>query len=250
MKEASMFHEATMHIAAVCVTYLRPRQLGWMIYCFLRQDYPAMQRELVILDDAGQYGDQSGARGGWFRSPSVFPPWAKNATPRPPWWASGAERPGRLGRRRSVPALGPVGLGRRVGRGRLVAAFAGPALPQATALHQHQTGGLFHGGWAYRRELFRRSGGYPPVDNGEDQALAGQLAGTGRPRRPIPARWAFRPFTSTVGAAYAGTCRAWAPKVTSYWAAWRARKAICPSAIRRSSTWRGRRLRRNPSARF
>ena len=49
-----------MKIAAVCVTYLRPRQLGWLIHCFLRQDYPAEQRELVILDDAGQYENQSG----------------------------------------------------------------------------------------------------------------------------------------------------------------------------------------------
>ena len=44
-----------MKIAAVCITYLRPRQLGWMIECFLRQDYPPQRRQLVILDDAGQY---------------------------------------------------------------------------------------------------------------------------------------------------------------------------------------------------
>ncbi len=52
-----------MNIAAVCVTYLRPRQLGWMIRCFLEQDYPADKRELIVLDDAGQYEDQQG--GGW-----------------------------------------------------------------------------------------------------------------------------------------------------------------------------------------
>ena len=52
-----------MKIAAVCCTYLRPRQLGRLIQCFLRQDYPAGRRELVILDDAGQYNDQRGD--GW-----------------------------------------------------------------------------------------------------------------------------------------------------------------------------------------
>ena len=42
-------------------------------------------------------------------------------------------------------------------------------------LRQHATGGLFHGGWAYRRDLFARAGGYPAMDNGEDQALAGRF---------------------------------------------------------------------------
>ena len=49
-----------MKIAAVCVTYLRPVGLGRMLACFLQQDYP--DRELVILDDAGQYDDQEGDR--------------------------------------------------------------------------------------------------------------------------------------------------------------------------------------------
>jgi glycosyltransferase involved in cell wall biosynthesis len=47
-----------MKIAVVCVTYNRPRQLGQMIRCFQRQDYA--RRELVILDDAGQYKPTEG----------------------------------------------------------------------------------------------------------------------------------------------------------------------------------------------
>ena len=50
-----------MKIAVVCVTYNRPRQLGQMIRCFQRQDYAP--RELVILDDAGQYAPTEGP--GW-----------------------------------------------------------------------------------------------------------------------------------------------------------------------------------------
>ena len=50
-----------MKIAVVCVTYNRPRQLGQMIRCFQRQDYAP--RELVILDDAGQYASNEGP--GW-----------------------------------------------------------------------------------------------------------------------------------------------------------------------------------------
>ena len=50
-----------MKIAAVCCTYLRPKHLGWLIKCFLEQDYA--DRELVILDDADQYDNQRGD--GW-----------------------------------------------------------------------------------------------------------------------------------------------------------------------------------------
>ena len=49
-----------MKIAAVCCTYLRPKHLGWLIKCFLEQDYA--DRELLILDDAGQYDSQEGDR--------------------------------------------------------------------------------------------------------------------------------------------------------------------------------------------
>ena len=50
-------------------------------------------------------------------------------------------------------------------------------LPQADGtLKQHETGGLFQGGWAYRRTAFDAGGGYPAKNNGEDQALAARLS--------------------------------------------------------------------------
>lgn len=49
-----------MKIAAVCCTYMRPRQLGHLVRCFERQDYPHC--ELVILDDTGQYDNCTGDR--------------------------------------------------------------------------------------------------------------------------------------------------------------------------------------------
>ena len=52
-----------MKLAALCCTYLRPGSLGQLIESFLRQDYPRESRELVILDDAGQYDNQEGD--GW-----------------------------------------------------------------------------------------------------------------------------------------------------------------------------------------
>ena len=49
-----------MKIAAICSTYKRPTLLAEAIECFLRQDYPSHLRELVVLDDAGQYCSHTG----------------------------------------------------------------------------------------------------------------------------------------------------------------------------------------------
>ncbi len=43
-----------MKICVCCCTYKRPVSLGYLIRCFERQTHA--ERELVILDDAGQYG--------------------------------------------------------------------------------------------------------------------------------------------------------------------------------------------------
>jgi hypothetical protein len=182
-----------MKIAAVCVTYLRPRQLGWMIGCFLRQDYPAADRELVVLDDAGQYQEQRGE--GWrlvstdrrfatlgekrnaaaalvsdevqamavWDDDDLYLPWALSASAaaleRAAW-----SRPSRV--------LHPQPDGR---------------------LTQHYTGGLFHGGWAYRRSLFHAVGGYPAMDNGEDQALGRRFLQAGATEAD-PMALGFAPF--------------------------------------------------------
>lgn len=45
-----------MKIAAVCITWRRPKLLGRLIECFNRQTYE--NRELLILDDSGQYPSQ------------------------------------------------------------------------------------------------------------------------------------------------------------------------------------------------
>lgn len=158
-----------MKITAVCVTYNRPKLLGRMIHCFQQQDYPDC--ELVILDDAGQYGREITFGPKWrlYSQPNRYPtlgekrnaaaslasrfsdaiavwddddiylPWALSAT---------------------VAAIQRSDLSR-------------PSIvlhPDAGGqLHQHATGGLFHSGWGYRRELFERIGGYTAMDNGEDQ---------------------------------------------------------------------------------
>ena len=44
-------------LSACCCTYNRPHLLGELIASFQRQTYPKNCCELIVLDDAGQYGD-------------------------------------------------------------------------------------------------------------------------------------------------------------------------------------------------
>jgi len=180
-----------MKIAAVCCTYLRPSALGELVRCFERQDYP--QRELIILDDAGQY--ENGEGEGW-RLVSV------------------GERFATLGEKRNaaaalvspdVEALAvwddddlylPWALSASVAALRR-APWSRPSLvlhptPDGN-LRQHRTGGLFQGGWAYRRAVFQHSGGYAPLNNGEDREFASRLA-RAHVGRADPIRLGFRPF--------------------------------------------------------
>jgi hypothetical protein len=167
-----------MKLAALCCTYLRPAGLGQLIECFLRQDYPRELRELVILDDAGQYENQAGD--GW-RLVSI------------------PQRFRSLGEKRNACAA----LASPDVDGFLVADDDDIYLPhwfrtQAEALERAEwshpglvlvehndglrecdTGGLYHGGWAFRREAFYRVRGYGPHNNGEDQELADRLGAAG-----------------------------------------------------------------------
>jgi hypothetical protein len=52
-------------------------------------------------------------------------------------------------------------------------------LEHADGLRERDTGGLYHGGWAFRREAFYRVRGYGPHNNGEDQELADRLGAAG-----------------------------------------------------------------------
>lgn len=183
-----------MKIAAVCCTYLRPVQLGQLVHCFLKQDYPAGLRELVILDDAGQYAEQSGP--GWrlATAPRRFAALGqkRNAAARlvspdtealAVWDDDDLYLPWAL--RASAAALRAAGWSRPS-----VVLHPNPD----GSLRQHRTGGLFHGGWAYRRAAFEAAGGYPPeMNNGEDQGLAARLKAAGVPEAD-PVALGFRPF--------------------------------------------------------
>jgi len=165
-----------MKLAALCCTFHRPHLLGQLIESFLRQDYPRENRELVILDDAGQYDNQEGD--GWrlisvprrFRSlGETRNACAALASPDvegllvaddddiylPHWFKTQAEALKRA--EWSRPSL--------------------VLIDDGAGLREHETGGLYHGGWAFRRSAFDRVRGYGPRNNGEDQELASRLSG-------------------------------------------------------------------------
>jgi len=52
-----------INLSVCCCTYNRPEFLGEFIHSYLLQKYPLKHRELIILDDGGQYGNCSGE--GW-----------------------------------------------------------------------------------------------------------------------------------------------------------------------------------------
>lgn len=180
-----------MKIAAVCCTFLRPKALGRLIHCFLQQDYA--ERELIVLDDAAQYDNQQGDR---WRLISIDRRFSTLGEKRnvaaalvgedvealAVWDDDDLYLPWAL--RASVAALQE-------------AAWSRPSLvlhPHSNGtLWQHRTGGLFHGGWAYRRTAFERAGRYPAMSNGEDQALARRFERIGATTAD-PCQLGFPPF--------------------------------------------------------
>ena len=159
-----------MKLAAICCTYKRPNELATAIECFLRQDYPAELRELIVLDDAGQYDNQEGD--GWrivslpfrFRtlgekrnasaglvSPDVdaYCVWDDDDVYLP--WHMSASAAALTEADYTIPTVIYNDKRNRVQR----------------KANQY----LFHGAWAFRRTAFERVDGYPFIQSGQDQGL-------------------------------------------------------------------------------
>jgi len=168
-----------MMISCHCPTFNRPDQLAEVIECFRRQDYPADRRELVILDDAGQYGDQAGD--GWriisvdrrFRTlgekrnavvglcrGDVLAVWDDDDIYLP-WHLS------------QIAAA--VSAGARWVRPETIYTLTGGQ----QRLRTKPTGGIFHGAWAFTREAFEAADGYPMIQSGQDQGLLKRMKAAG-----------------------------------------------------------------------
>jgi len=168
-----------MKLAVLCCTYDRPHLLPHAIESFLHQDYPPDQREMIILDDNDQYVSQS--RDGWhlvsvskrFRTLGE----KRNACAALAsadvdayvvWDDDDLYLPHALSAHATALASAPWSLPGRV----LVERRPG-------VLAQRRTRGMFHSGWAFTRQAFQSVAGYPFMQSGQDQALAGRFRKAG-----------------------------------------------------------------------
>jgi len=184
-----------LKITVCCCTYRRPEGLAEVVESFHRQTYPAHLRRLVILDDAGQYpGPPRGA--GWkiVSGPHRFLTLGgkRNACA-----GIAGDWPDALAIWDDDDKYLPHAL-EATAAALETAEWSRPSLvlhPSAdwSTLTTHATGGLFHGGWGYRRQAFQAAGRYPSIDNGEDQALAAKLEKIGTTQAD-PIALGFAPF--------------------------------------------------------
>ena len=164
-------------VSCLCCTYCRPKALSEAIECFLRQDYPSDRRELIILDDADQYPNQSGE--GWelisirrrFRtlaekSNALAALASSDADIYVVWDDDDIYLPWHISC--SVEAL-------------RLSAWSLPSRVltwNEGVLKEQRTRGLFHSAWAFTREAFLSVGGYPARE-GADQEFGRKLRQTG-----------------------------------------------------------------------
>lgn len=164
-------------IACICCTFLRPQLLAEAVDGYLRQDYPVDRRELIIVDDAGQYEATA----------------ADALAEHNVRLVSFPHRIRTLGEKRNLTAALaspdvdayavwddddvylPWHLSQLAAALLAGAQWVRPArvwLDKRQRLELKAAGGLFHGAWAFTREAFAAVGGYPFMQSGQDQALA------------------------------------------------------------------------------
>lgn len=162
-----------MKLAALCCTYLRPGPLAEAVESFLRQDYPAEMREIVVLDDAAQY------------DPAALDglPGVRLVTTRHRFRTLGEKR------NASAALAGPdvdaycvwddddIYLPWHMTAAATALADADYAIPtvvyvdRPSRLERKTNRRLFHPAWAFRRAAFERVDGYPFMQSGQDQML-------------------------------------------------------------------------------
>lgn len=174
--------EAYLKITAFCPTLNRPELLGRLIACFQQQTY--QNRELIILDDGGQYMNQSGDRWELISVPrrfsslgeknnaaialASFDTWALAKADDDdiymPWWLES--------------------LAEALKKGELVQPrhaidFVNGEWVQSETYNRKTNRFAYHGCWAFRRSLIEKYGGYRPEYAGDDQEFDKRLRSLG-----------------------------------------------------------------------
>lgn len=171
-------------VSCLCPTYRRPELLANALACFLAQDYPADRREMIILDDAGQFVSQQGP--GWelisvsrrFRSlPEKFNALAGLAQGEVlvVWEDDDVYLPWHISAH--IEALGSI------------TGYSKPSRVRSHvngALHEEGAAGRFHASIAFTREAFSTVQGWPLSLRGDfDQQFLSRLSGLGPVGDPI-----------------------------------------------------------------
>lgn len=171
-----------MKIAAVTITYNRPKLLGRLIHCFEMQTLPLEQREMVILDDSRQYPSQPSGPG--WRVVSVadrFPSLGakRNAAVdlvSPDTEAIAIFDDDDFYTPDALAACANGLLSSQWVQARQVLEWTKQLTWVRTASYHasnpHRC--AYHGAWAYRLAAFKRVGGYPEIGE-EDNPLAERL---------------------------------------------------------------------------
>jgi len=198
---------AKKKITAFCPTLNRPELLGRMIKCFENQTYE--NRELIILDDGGQYENQKGDR--WelvsvprrfrtlgeknnavlalasFDSEAILK--ADDDDIYMPWWfESMAEA---LDRAEMIQPDYAID-------------FINGNWVQVTTHCAKSGRGAYHGCWGYRRSFIEKIGGYRAQYAGDDQELDRRVRREGTIPRSIdhskfpPFYWYNRPLPGRI----------------------------------------------------
>lgn len=183
-----------LKFAAICCTYKRPNQLAEAVECFRRQDYPANRRELIVVDDAGQYSADalSGIAG------------VKLITTR--------HRFRTLGEKRNASAAyaspdvdaycvwddDDIYLPWHISAAAAALADADYTIPTEIyedtpkQLNRKKNQYLFHGAWSFLRTAFERVHGYPFTQSGQDQGFLQRIK-SAKLRRADPIQFNPRP---------------------------------------------------------
>ena len=180
-------------LTCLCPTYKRPLLLANLLYCFEQFDYPSDRCQLIVLDDNGQFPDQ---------------PHGKN-------WkvVSHSRRYATLGDKRNALAeMAPEMSDAFVVLDDDEAYLPWTLRAQAWALERSELSCpdrvlvedadstllmervefAFHPAWAFSRNLFYRSGGYPSINHQEDLALLDIMIKSGC--QPVSATHVWPPW--------------------------------------------------------
>jgi len=196
-----------MKITAFCPTLNRPDLLPRLIKCFEHQTY--QNRELIILDDGGQYSNQKGDRWELISVPRRFrslgeknnavmalASFDSDAIAKAddddiymPWWLESLADA--LSRNEFVQP-------------RIAIDFVKGAWVQSETFNRKSGRFAYHGCWAYRRSLIEKVGGYRPEYAGDDQEFDRRMRSLGirsvgiDEKRFKPFYWYNRPLPGRI----------------------------------------------------